>query len=272
MRNSAELLSFGGGHGGALVDFVIASPLCAGINSGEEFWEYYCRLDEALESCDYDCFIKSYRLGVQYLSPWFEVEPGDLETVKIHRQTLLEIGRVFRDNYDVFFKQVWPTEKCKMEPIAKILEERFAGTDVIGQWEALTHITFKRSAFSAVLSSAIANGPNANSFDYDKVVFYHETPLPKLLDLIIHEVGTHILIEPFRSVLSSGQFDRGDIYKAYECLARCFTAKIVNRSPNYDLSDYGEDFFNPIIERTFVESPNISMEDLLRQLLHPAGR
>ena len=266
MRSLSALLSFGGGLGGALVDFVIAGPLYRGFESDDEFREYYSRLDEALRDGCYDSFIERYELGEKHQAPWFEMEPRDLEVVKEHRRTLQDIGRVFRDNFATYATHIWPQEKSKLESIAAIVENHFSGSKVIGAWESLTQITFKRPEFRAVLCSAIANGPNANSFAYDKVVFYHETPIPKLLDLIVHEVGTHILVEPFKKILDSGAYNRRDLFHAYECIASYFTSSIVGRPLHYDLAAFRQEMFDLRIGHILEQTPSISVDDLLIEL------
>ena len=266
MRNAAKMITFGGGQGGELIDFIVV-PMSAGLGTRDEFREYYDQLDHAIGSGEYEPFIKRYGMDAEHFEPWFAMEHEDLKNAEKHRATLQEYGRVFTDNFDRYAETIWPSMKTEMEPVKTDIEAHFADTDVIEQWEAQTRITFKRDSFHPVLCSAIANGPNANSFAYDRVVFYHHTPRPKLLDLIVHEVGTHILIEPFKAMWMPDSPHRQDLYHAYECLASFMARRILGRSLNFDMPSYRQEHFDARITELLEANPKVPVAELLRELV-----
>jgi hypothetical protein len=244
--------------------------MSAGLNTRDEFREYYDRLDDVLGSGEYQPFIEYYRMDAAHFEPWFVMEPEDLKNVTKHRATLKEFGRIFADNYDRYAETIWPSEKAAMEPIKADIEAYFSNDDIIGQWEVQSGTTFKRDAFCAVLCSAIANGPNANSFAYDRVVFYHHTPRPKLLDLIVHEVGTHILIEPFKAMWTPDSPHRQNLYHAYECLASFMARRILGRPLNFNMPSYRQEHFDARITDLLAANPEMPVTALLRELVNGA--
>jgi hypothetical protein len=147
-----------------------------------------------------------------------------------HRDIIRRLGDITLRNYDAFADSVWPVERPKLERVASRINEAFASSDRIGEWEKLVGRVFKYDEYNIVLCSAIQNGPNANSIGYDRVVFYHDWPIEETLEFISHEVGTHLLIGDLKRALASNQYEFPVLYEAYECLAYHYNARLLGEN------------------------------------------
>jgi hypothetical protein len=160
---------------------------------------------------------------------------------------------------------VWPRERPALEAAADCLNSRLAATDLLGRWEEVTGIEFRAPRYDFVLSSAIENGPNANSLGYERTLFRPGPDLAWAVQFMSHEVGTHVLIEVFRAAMPHHTFDR--LYRAYECLARFYNRRVLNEPLVYTLPGYDCEDSEAQYAAQQAADPRATPADLLRSAL-----
>ena len=231
MTSHRERLTFGGGSGGDLVDILIGLPACLKLDSKTDFESYYSLLLQGCADNDFAGFLTHFAEPIRKLKDWWSAPHNEgLRELAPRRDIIRRLGDITLRNYDAFADSVWPVERPKLERVASRINEAFASSDRIGEWEKLVGRVFKYDPYHIVLCSAIQNGPNANSIGYDRVVFYHDWPLEETLEFISHEVGTHLLIDDLKRAAASGQFDFPALYEAYECLAYHYNALLLGKN------------------------------------------
>jgi hypothetical protein len=183
-----------------------------------------------------------------------------------HTDTIVRLRDIIIGNYDNYIADVWPEERPKLERVAVAVNEIYDSFDRIGQWEEFTRLTFKFDVYCILLCSAIKNGPNANSLGYDRVVFYHGSPIEKISDFISHEIGTHIFMGDIKAIAETNRFKWSDFYEGFECLARYFNTLVLNRTDlSYTMGDYHVDEYMNIYGELRRLNPDISVRELLEQ-------
>jgi hypothetical protein len=271
LTQKRELLSFGAGSGGELVDIIIFLPSYFNLETEDSLRDYFRLLESALDSGDFRLFFQKYGSHLEKLKLWLFFEEefyGKWQEYLISknkfRQDIAQIRSLVLRNHSVYDKRVWPVEREKLIVIAREINDYFGSDDYISRWETLTGETFKFNEYQIVLCSAIKNGPNADSLGYDRVVFYHDNPFDKTVQFICHEIGTHILISLLREIYNRDKFDPALVYAAFETLAMYYNT-IVLRKDNlaYNLPDFHEKEFLSIYRDLCHKNPRIGPRDLL---------
>jgi hypothetical protein len=249
LQKYGSLIRFGAGTSGPLVDFVVALPVYLRLDSKAAVEDYYSTLLRAVRSGDGSEFMNAYGIALGHFEPWYGVEAEDFRAAQPHYDALASLGEAFRSCFDRYCEEVWPINRQQIAPVVERVNAYFESRNIIDDWEKLIGVEYKRSVFTAVLCSALANGPNANSFAYDGVVFHSATPWPKLAHLIVHEIGTHLLIEPFRELRDRGDIASGPLYMVYECLAKYWARQVLGATElAYGLDQYHEPILMPWLE------------------------
>lgn len=273
LQQHRELISFGAGSAGELIDVIIALPMIANLTSATAFTEYFQDVDKVAQSHDIYPFMKKYRLYPEYMQPWFSVGHEDMRVMVEHRDEIAQLGASIARNFTTYETTVWPKEKPCLDLVAAKVNEHFADKHTINAWEKVTGIEYERPAFYVELASAIKNGPNANSFAYDHVVFYHETPWDKFTHLVSHEIGTHLLVVIFREFQTAHDIDPSVLYHAMESLAMFYNMQVLETtSLSYTLEQYAGKDYIEFYDALHVRNPLLTPREMLRKGMEWVGK
>jgi hypothetical protein len=262
LSQNKQYLTFGAGQGSDLVGAAVFYPLLFRLNADADLSDYYELLIACAATGDFNSLRTRYAEAIGSASAtWFGLPEDELQVLTKHVPKLVELKRIFVTNFASYRDHVWPSESQRMQAVAARIEHAFHDMDVIGYWERVSGFEYAGDKFSVELCSAIKNGPNANSIDYERVVFYHDTPFEKLIQLITHEVGTHLLIDLVKQLGRDSEFGWSQLYGAYESLAMYFNAFIWGKTelayelpPSFHHRDYLR-LFDTIRSQSPVISP-----------------
>jgi len=266
LQRHRDLLTFGMGSGSDLVTIFLFLPAYFDLQSGTHFAEYFSLLDEGCTTGALLAFFNRYAAEFERQSVWIakaEFEK-DLSGIIHRRETIGKLGVIVMRNLPAYRDSVWPVESAKMEEVSVAINKHFATLDPISAWENVTGIEYKLDCFRATLVSAIKNGPNADSLAYDTVVFHHDRPFDYMVQLIQHEIGSHILNETMKYVADLEKYEWKTLYAAYECLAKHYNQMLIGAEQlAYSLSSLREERFLPIYRSLHNAQPVITPRELL---------
>ncbi len=266
LQRHRDLLTFGMGSGSDLVTIFLFLPAYFDLQSGEDFAEYFSLLEEGCSRGAFLAFFSRYATEFERLSVWIakaEFEK-DLSGIIQHRKTIAKLGEIVMRSLPAYRDSVWPVESAKMENVSSTINKHFSTLDPISAWEKVTGIDYKLDCFRATLVSAIKNGPNADSLAYDTVVFHHDRPFDYMVQLIQHEIGSHILNETMRQVADLEKYKWKTLYAAYECLAKHYNQMLIGAEQlAYSLASLREEQFLPIYQSVHKARPDITPRELL---------
>jgi hypothetical protein len=268
-----DLLTFGMGSAARLCDYFFWFPSFLNLNTRGEFEIYVNLVVSCIRDSDFGPFIKRYDVDFQALNLWWQtVEADSLLDWKDDRDTIGVLGQVLLRNLKAYLRSVWPAERPRLLDIKGRIERHFRTADYIRRWEEITGLSFKTPEFRVELCAAIENGPNANSISYDRVMFYSETPFPKMLHFISHEIGTHILIDLLKEQRQSGRFPWPELYAACETLAKFYNTLVIGEEQlAYDMSAFRDSERVAVYRKLYREHPAWSPSELLVAGLEAVG-
>jgi hypothetical protein len=266
LQRHRDLLTFGMGSGSDLVTIFLFLPAYFDRQSEARFAEYFSLLDEGCAKGAFLAFFSRYATEFERQSVWIakaEFEK-DLSGIIHHRETIGKLGGIVIRNLPAYRDSVWPVESAKMEEVSAAVNKHFDTLDPIRAWEKVTGIDYKLDCFRATLVSAIKNGPNADSLAYDTVVFHYDRPFDYTVQLIQHEIGSHILNETMRQVADLEKYEWKTLYAAYECLAKHYNQMLIGAEQlAYSLASLREEQFLPIYHSVHKAQPGITPRELL---------
>lgn len=265
IKEHKNLLSFGPGSGGELVQVMIFFPSYINLKSADAFKEYFSLLDMGFQTSNFQPFFEKYtsykeRLDIWTWNPMFNEEY--LKSIIKYRKIITDLGKIYLRNYATYEEKVGDKEKTKLDKVALKINNYFKDKDLISKWEILTGKKFKFNNYYIVLCSAAKNGPDANSLGYDRNVFYHDKLFDHMTQSISHEVGTHILVDEFKEIISMNKFDLNVLYWAYENLAKFYNTIILkNKNLKYDMPHDKE--YLKIYNELYNKNRDITPKDIL---------
>jgi hypothetical protein len=266
LRGHRDLLTFGMGSGSDLATIFLFLPAYFDLQSGGDFAEYFSLLEDGCSRGAFLAFFSRYANEFERQSVWIakaEFEK-DLSGIIHHRETIGKLGEIVMRNLPAYRDSVWPVESAKMEEVSAALNKHFDTLDPISAWEKVTGIDYKLDCFRATLVSAIKNGPNADSLAYDTVVFHHDRPFDYTVQLIQHEIGSHILNETMKHIADLEKYEWKTLYAAYECLAKHYNQMLIGAEQlAYSLASLREEQFLPIYHSLHKAYPAITPCELL---------
>lgn len=272
LQELKDKLSFGGGTGGELLD-IFMLPAAFALQSKNDFEIYYKLILDGCDRNDFSAFLETYDAPIRKLKQWAGHPDNDAMRECIpYRNKIARLMETTVANYDSYVENVWPEEKLAVEQVANVINEVYENHDRIGQWEAVTGLTFTFDMYKILLCSAIKNGPDANSLGYDRVVFYHGSPLDRICDFISHEIGTHIFMEDIKVIRNSNTIEWPALYEGFECLAMYYNTLVLGRTDlHYTLRNYHVDDYMTIYGDLRRENPEISVREMLEQGIRQIG-
>lgn len=267
LKENADKISFGNGAGGDLVFPALIFPAYLNLSAPEEFGQYFELLCRGFKCRDFRDFMRHYRDAITRMQDWnFTDAPGEYFRELLAEAPAVErMGEIMRANLNTYLTEVWPKEKPAMDAACAAVNAFFAEEDAVGKWENFTAEKFKYPRYQILLCSALENGPNADSLGYERNAFYSGTPFNALTQLIVHETGTHILIDAPKVLYEEQVLPDTDIYAAFECLCQFYTAKIIGGRPVYGMGAFNDDKYFALYEKLFAEDPKASPQDLIRR-------
>jgi hypothetical protein len=266
LQRHRELLTFGMGSGSDLVTIFLFLPAYFDLQSEAHFAEYFSLLDDGCAMGTFRALFSRYgsefeRLGLWIAKAEFE---KDLSGIIHHRELIRKLGEIVMRNLSAYRDSVWSVESAKMEEVSATINKHFGTLDPISAWEKVTGIDYKLDCFRATLVSAIKNGPNADSLAYDTVVFHHDRPFDYTVQLIQHEIGSHILNGTMKQVADLEKYEWKTLYAAYECLAKHYNQMLIGTEQlAYSLASLREEQFLPIYRSVHKAQPAITPRELL---------
>jgi hypothetical protein len=271
LQSQKEQLSFLFGHGGDLVGLIINLPAYFCLNNQTAFSQYFKILEDGYTQRNFGRWFEYYEKNLKDLIIWFGVDDFNayltdwlIQIYSGYREIISKIAEIIDRNFENYIKQVWPIEIEKLNATALQINEYFGEKNIISEWEFLTGRIFKSDHYQIVLSSAIKNGPNANSLGYDRVVFHHDRPFEYTTQLISHEIGTHILIDIFNEIKKLDIYEYDLLYATYECLAKFYNCKILEiEITAYDIKHQNASRIRNIFHSIYNRAPSISPHELL---------
>jgi hypothetical protein len=231
MQEHKELITFGAGTGGDLVDILPGLPANFNIDSKKALEEYFSLLATGTGDGDFRPFLDRYSLFFEKLQCWIGavIDEKALKPFTAYHEIITRLGEIAVANFDRYIDNVWISEEPKLSKTASKVNDYFDNLDRIGQWEKQTGIEFKFDLYQILLCGAIKGGPDADSLGYDRVVFYHGSPMKEICQFVSHEIGTHLFIDDFRKLAGSNRFAYADLYEAMECLAHYYNTIILEK-------------------------------------------
>lgn len=273
LQQYGDLIAFGGGSSGDLADIMMGLPMMAGLSTSEAFREYFSDLDHIAVSHDIFPFMKKYRFYPEYMQPWPGIGHDEMRLIVTYRDHIAELASVVVRSFATYEQVVWPRERPCISIIAGNLNDYFGQRDVIVWWEEQTGLKYERPEFHPELCSAIKNGPNANAYAYDRVIFYHETPWDKLVELISHEIGTHVLFPVFREMQLSDKYDVEVLCHAMESLAMFYNGQLFGTTDlKYDLTECAGSEYVSFYTALHTRNTGLDARDLLKKGIEWVGK
>jgi hypothetical protein len=233
MQKHKELITFAAGTGGDLVDILPGLPATFNLDSKQALEEYFSLLAAGTAKGNFKPFLDQYSSSFEKLQRWIGavIDENALKPFAAYHEIIARLGEIAVRNFDSYMHDVWKLEEPKLSEVASKIDEYLKNVNRIGRWENQTGLEFKFDLYQILLCSAIKGGPDADSLGYDRVVFYHGSPIEEMCQFISHEIGTHLLIDDFRRLAGSNRFAYADLYEAMECLAHYYNT-LVLKKPN----------------------------------------
>ncbi len=239
LEQHRQLLSFGEGSGGALCSFALFMPIMLDLDNRGSIDEMFRLVLESLRAGNCDRLFERYRHKCEQLhATWFAPTPAEISACGQHSSAVERYADIVYRNWNNYQLQVWPAECRNILNVAATINEHFGKANIIADWERLTGREYRAARCKILLCSALANGPNANSMGYDRIVFWSGKELAWTLDFISHEVGTHLLIDILRTLRDDPDIEWNSLYAAYESLCRYLNTLVLGREPVYKIEQF----------------------------------
>jgi hypothetical protein len=244
LHNNRKLLAFGDGETGELASLFLFFPLYIRPESYIEIKEYYSLLSNAIISGDASFFLRNYDNYLIELEKHWQPMGNIGENIiklKKYEKEATAIASIIINNYDTFFKNVWPQEKINIDIQIEYLQPLIDKRDFIRKWEELTGLVFEYPVYEITLCSSLETVSNAVSAGYDRNNFYYNEDEESFIIFISHETGTHILISIFENMdYFIKNYGFSNFYKAYEVLVAYYNKKIAGEM---QIQTYDSDTF-----------------------------
>jgi hypothetical protein len=263
--NRKELAWADGGTGSLTPAFLFLPGYINPLTQAEVD-EYFELLNQAVRTNDPAPVTEKYKDQIERTKALVPFDFSSyVHSLAERRETVSRISEIFRTNYAAYDRDIWPTERKKIEAVASKLNPELRARDFIRRWEELTGIAFKSDAYEIVLYTANSRGSNANSLAYDRNTFYYAKDPQWMLQFLSHEAGTHILIDVMNQAVSTRKYPFPVAYKAYETMCEFYNRRFIlaGEKPLYDMKNYDDAKFLSIYGKIFEENPRIKPSELL---------
>jgi hypothetical protein len=229
LESNKSLLEFAEGEGGELSGFFTVMPAWLHLESKSQFQTYFDVVEVALRKGDLSPFVKAYR-DADWLDRFFS-EHVKRAKFPADQHDLIEkarrLSQIYVDSLDAYRRSVWRDARRKLAKRATELNDYFEKQDFIAKWEQLLGIPFASNQYEVVLCYANKDGPDYNSLGYNGNLFYYDKPFGKTCQFLSHEIGTHLLIDIYFTLVTTGKYDHRKLYTAYETMAMFYNKLVL---------------------------------------------
>lgn len=198
------MLEWGHGYTGDLAPFFVLLPAFLPLTDEFDFFEYMRALDAAMDSRNYAPIAELYPRAQARLAWWlFDFEGffySRSEVYETYLRAVRQLVHVFEHNYQSWDENVWHHVELDLDLTADDLNGDLWALDLLNSWETLTGQRFKGERYEIVLTAAPA-GTGITSLGYRRSMMSADMDREQMLGLIVHEVGTHLLVDLFREML-----------------------------------------------------------------------
>jgi hypothetical protein len=208
------MLEWGHGYTGDLAPFFVLLPAFLPLSDEFDLFEYMRALDSSMNSRNYSAVADLYPQAQARLAWWlFDFEGffySRSEVYETYLRAVRQLVHVFEHNYQAWDENVWHHVELDLDLAADELNGELWALDLLNSWESLTGQRFKGERYEIVLTAAPA-GTGITSLGYRRSMLSANMDPEQMLRLIVHEVGTHLLVDLYRQMLdrdlTSGEAD-----------------------------------------------------------------
>ena len=233
LQRHAPMLQWGYGVTGDLAPFFVLLPAYLPLSDEFDLSEYLRALDEAMRRRRYDPIRDLYPKEQARLSWWlFDFEGffySRSQVYETYLRAVRQLVHVFEHNYQAWEEDVWRNVEQDLDLTADEMNGRLWSLDLLDAWEDLTGERFRGRRYEVLLTAAPA-GTGITSIGYHRSLLSADMDLERMLGLIVHEVGTHLLVGLYQEMsnrdLAAGEMD-WTTYAAYAGLTAYYTRLIL---------------------------------------------
>jgi len=232
IREHEHLLAWGDGRSSPLTLSVVFIPGYLNPESSESIYDYFDTLRRCVQLQNMQPLLDRYP-KLANLRDWVQgplIDPGKLEQLSTNSKAIEHLGSLMLRNLRRYTEDVLPQVRPRIALAAHATNTALSEHDFVGAWERMTGRQFKYPTYTFVLSDAMGEGPSFNSLGYEKNWVYFDHP--NLLAGIVHEIGTHILIDLAMESFRKKDFERA--YRVYETICHHYASEIAAEAGLHD--------------------------------------
>jgi hypothetical protein len=271
LQRHAPMLQWGHGLTGDLAPFFVLLPAYLPLEDEFDLFEYMRAVDVAMSSRRYAPIGDLYPRAHARLSWWlFDFEGffhSRSEVYQTYLRAVRQLVHVFEYNYELWEEEVWHDIELDLELVAHDMNGDLWSLDLLAKWERLTGERFRGSRYEIVLTAAPA-GTGITSLGYHRSLLSTDMDQDRMLGLIVHEVGTHLLVDLYREMsdrdLAAGETD-WTTFAAYAGLTAYYTRQIL---PEFETEIENDvEIFAGIYQQLADEEPEAGARRLMARAL-----
>lgn len=278
LRRHAPMLQWGQGITGDLTPFFVLLPAYLPLDDEFDLFEYMRAVDQAMDAGNYAPIGDLYPREHARLAWWmFDFEGFFYSRAEIYQtylRAVRQLAHVYEHNFQAWDEQVWHDVELDLDLAAADLNGDLWTLDLLQTLERLTQERFRGDRYEIVLTAAPA-GSGITSLGYHRSMLSVGEDRERMLGLIVHEVGTHLLVDVYRDMLdrdlSEGELDWATA-AAYAGLTTHYTRQII---PQFETEIENDvEIFAGIFRQLADEEPRAGARRLMRRALdeHRSGR
>ena len=159
------------------------------------------------------------------------------------------IAKVYADNYDDYFKKVYPRVVKDMQERQRQLTKNMQNTSLVCDWERVTGYTWNRGNYHWLLFRAGEKGPSYNNVNDTTNTVYYNQSIDYQLSMFSHEFGIFLMQDSIMPIFQEMKEYTGNLktdrdltfvpWSAFESLACWYNCKIADRETE-DYRNFGE--------------------------------
>lgn len=278
LARHAPMLQWGHGTTGDLAPFFVLLPAYLPLDDEFDLFEYMRAVDQAMGARRYDVIGSLYPREHDRLAWWlFDFEGffySRSDVYQTYLRAVRQLVHVYEHNYEAWDEHVWHDVELDLDVAAAELNGDLWALDLLPTWERLTKERFRSQRYEIVLTAPPA-GSGITSLGYHRSMLSVGVDRERMLGLIVHEVGTHLLVDVYRDMLdqdlSEGELDWATS-AAYAGLTTHYARQIM---PQFETDIENDvEIFAGIYRQLADEEPNAGARRLMQRALdeHRSGR
>lgn len=199
LKENEDVFKWGNGKAGSLTGYGLFILGFVNPDGTDGIESYFDALISLIDTGNCDQMLRNFPSLIRFHEQWGPLDhPDAIEMLKSNRENIVRFSKILCRNWENFEKDVWPNEKDTVSAKAAEINKKLEKVDSIARWENATGFPFNYEKYEYILSSGMKNAPRFNSLGYGKNWVYYDIPL--LFEGILHEVGSHVLIDLHREL------------------------------------------------------------------------